>query len=421
MNHTISTYCNTSYFPGCVALVNSLKYFGVQADIKIYDFAGFNHLLRSYIKTFAYLVDIQRPISHGNWWWGMNFKPKVLAANGLSGLEICLDSDIVILNNLESVFTHLAAGKFVASCEFDFHISPSDHIKQLWRDFCGKDLPTDFKVFNSGFVGLSESVHTQFVQEWAAAVDLTREQPLDNDQQVLSALLACRDYPIVDLPRAAWMNTWGQHGDPPKYLGFSDGKICMRDAKGTRIQLYHYTGGIGVIPIGQDKPIPARYAIARGEDLDHRAPFLPEQWYQLWEQRYNSPAAILVDYVRDHGPIKVPKVFSVTFREQVGRILAVTGHNPKLIDPKHPRVLATALVCDYIELLDYQLVGPSWMDVPVRMLLGKNGTGPKTIGWENDGADVSLTTCSKPSRSWFEAKNASNIESLFGLTVIINH
>src|SRR5579864_8876874 len=102
----IGVYADLNYLPSLAALMNSILHFQVQARIKVYDFSGLPHMVRSYLARYACLVDPPRPAFGDRYLEDWNYRPRILK-DCLDPLEVQVDSDTVVLSDLETAFAEM--------------------------------------------------------------------------------------------------------------------------------------------------------------------------------------------------------------------------------------------------------------------------------------------------------------------------
>lgn len=425
MARAIGLFCNNHYFPVAVPLLNSLFHNDVQARIKVYDHSGLNHLLRTYLSKFVDVVELRnKSLKDRKWLHGCMFRPAMLADQGFDEAELFLDADMVVLGDLEWPLHLIESGKFVCSTEWVWGPDELDtNVAKRWTKIVGVAPPQQFDVANGGLLGFNFSRHQELARLWARICRdsyIYEREPFNNDQMAISGLLESLGVERERLPKRYWMTTWAIHGKPAKVLGFNkQGKIRLYDVEtGKPIQLYHYTGGIDQKVQGKTKIV--RYYHARGESILEPAELAPAHrvaWKDLWEGRYRSPAGILAEYLRDAGPVTVPKVFSTEFRQKVATLLLELR-----CAASEDRVFALCVAYDYLTLLDYRLGNDCWLERPLRALLGERVyEGEKVLKWEEP-ADITLSFGGDGPLSWTGDcfSKPGHCEHLCGVKIALN-
>ena len=437
----VGLFANAQFFPCLVAMINSLHYFKVNADIKVYDYGGMNHLLRTYLQHYVKVICIDDPLLNddGMFLHAWNWRPRITRSY-LEGVELFLDADMVILNDLSEIFAYLEQGYFVGSRELTFHYDKDEdqyrRDGEEWKKIIGTaSFAKRFDIYNAGFYGFNINYHGRLLDLWNTSSRVRQfheNTPFYWEQWTFSLILEHekqnRNVKIKNMPKHLWMNTWDHHADPKKFLGFHDGQVCVRDANTNEtLGLYHYTG----FPGFTDKDIRGKLFHATKEDLvensaldrEDTSAFFQDKWYELWEKTYNSPVALLYDYMYQRGPLRTPSTFNLDFRKKVARILRIVLDHPN-IDYKSKEVFAIAIAYDYLNLLSFRLKQGGWMEKPLKMLCEKDVyRGAKTISWDSAETDVALNFHPpyKDSKSWIDCSWCKrNIEHINGLNIIIN-
>ena len=421
MTRAVGIFCNNHYFPIAVPVLNSFFYNDVQAKIKVYDHSGLNHLLRTYLTQFVEVVSLtNRSIKDKTWLHGCKFRPLMVAQVGFDDVELLLDTDVVALNNLERPLQQIEAGKLVCTTEWTWEGKFDKTAAARWEKIVGAPPRKRFNVCNGGLLGFNFSKHYPLVRKWARVCSddpIFKKDPFVNDQMVISGILDSLRIGKEILPSRYWMTTWQLHNTPPKLLGFDEqGKISLYDSVTKKpVQLYHYTGGIDGSIAGH--PATVRYYHARGESILEPPEHAQDQkraWTDLWEKRYRSPTGILAEYMRDAGPLAVPKIFSMDFRAKVAVLLRELQ-----CGSADNSVCAVCLAYDYLTLLDYRLGGESWLEKPLRALLGINiYQGTKVLRWQEP-ADITLDFGGAKGDPWV-GDVFTKMEHLNGVSIQVN-
>ena len=433
MGRSVSIFCNNHYYPSAVPALNSFFYNNVNADIKVYCPFGLNHLLREYLRKFVDIVELSDiSIKQNDWLNGCKFRPAMLDQVGFDDVELFLDADMVALCNLERPLRLIESGKFVGSVEWvrvPEETEIDEDIVSQWVEIVGAPPPQEFGVYNGGFLGFNFEKHHDLIRKWSDVCNnniIYKSPPFNNDQMVISGIIESLKTKSRSMPRRYWMTTWHIHNEPQKLLGFDEnGKIKLYDSETYKpIKLYHYTGGIAQEIRGRSTVM--RYYHANGESILDKPDILPDcrkAWKNLWENHHKSPAGILADHMRNSGPIDVPKVFSVDFRDSVSTLLTEIQNDDPDSKNHTAKVYAVCLAYDYLNLLDYRLGGECWLDAPLRALLGDRVyQGDKVLKWDEP-SDVTLSF-GKPGNNFrwtFDTySKPGDTEHLKGVNITIN-
>jgi hypothetical protein len=191
MTITLFTVSNQDYFPGTVALLNSLRLTGNDGELVVLD-VDLTSQQRKLLEPHCTLVTVPHEV-------GIN--PLLLkafpAALDPEGVVMIIDSDIIVTGSLSDVVEQVDAGIVCAYPDTD-----SKRWFPEWEDVFGLTAPLRRQTYvNSGFVsfstmhwpallsrwrGLSESIPSASTRAGGAV----RESPLwDGDQDALNAIL----------------------------------------------------------------------------------------------------------------------------------------------------------------------------------------------------------------------------------------
>jgi hypothetical protein len=414
-SRAVGLFCDLAYYPSLVAVVNSILHFGVQARIKIYDFFGLPHLVRTYLARHA---EVMRPPAgifgerYGEHW---NYRSRFLAAAGIDPCELLLDADTVVLCDLEEAFREIERGQLVAAREWEYpdpvwqrgysyREPPPDSVfhrrlahPEIWR----QGLP----IYNGGLLGLNRERHQVALDLWREAT--YHHDALDGtffvvDQNSLALVLASlvREGRVAvhELPVDLWMPTWERHREPPKLLAFEDGSPVLYSGDRTRrMRFYHYTGDIVAPPaLAGERIVTVRFSwlvsdVGLPAGLTQEA--MRQAWDQVWRGRHASPAGELPGFFYALGPLRAPRCLDPAWRERLARLLsqpelAPPGCAPPERDARE--VWALAFAYDYLDYCGYRAGDLGWLEKPLAALLGadlRRRGGERSVAWASD-ADV---------------------------------
>jgi hypothetical protein len=401
----VGLFSDLAYYPSLIAVINSILHFRVQARIKVYDFDGLPHLVRTYLGCWAEVLqpppEILGDHYHENWF----YRPRFLAAAGIDPYELLLDADTVVLSDLEEAFREIEAGRVVAVREWDY-VHPDS-----LREWSYRDLPADsvyhlllahpeiykespLPIYNGGLLGFNRELHGFVIDLWRRPTE--HHDELDGtffalDQHSLSLILASlrREgrVEVAELPPELWMQTWARHREPRKLLAFEAGSPALYNGDASRrMRFYHYTGDILAPPelTGREERIPVRFSDLVS-DLGLPAGVTRERmqasWHHVWRTRHESPAGELPLFFYNLGPLRAPKCMDPRWRESLARRLGSPNRDSR-------EVWALAFAYDYIEYLGYAAGDLGWLAPALRSLGAPLArAGERTIAWESD-ADV---------------------------------
>ena len=418
----ISVCTDLNYLPSAAALMNSILHFQVQARIKVYDFRGLPHLVRSYLARYASLVDPPRE-AFGDWYlqdW--NYRPRMLR-DYVDPLEIQVDCDTVVLSDLETAFAEMEKGNLVLLHEWDYHHHVPDAKS---RDGRQRELPAGsvfhrilrypelhhdgLSIYNAGLVGWNRDRHGIVIEQWAETTrdhDNTEGTFFAVDQNKLALVIASLHREgrirLFELPKQKWMQTWDEHREPRKFTGFENGRIALYNGSvDERMHFYHFTGDItapaGIV--GRDGVYPVRFnafVSDIGLPAGLSAQQMKDSWNHVWRERHQSAAGELPMHFYSMGPVRAPKCLDGGWRGSLARLAAsaagtsgeAAGASGVHKDSKE--TWALALAHDYIDYCGYRAGPLGWLAEPLAALLGGrlSQNGARTVSWQEAG-DVSI-------------------------------
>jgi hypothetical protein len=196
---TFYTVSNARYFPGTVALLNSLRLTGNAGELVVLD-AGLTAAQRGRLDPHTTVLDVPHDVA-------MN--PLLLkaypASLAPSGVVVVIDGDIIVTGSLSETLDRAAAG---AICVYPD--TASERWFREWQELFGLTAPLRREPYvNSGFVAFSVEAWPTLLTRWeAAATAIPTERTRaggalqatpfwDGDQDALNALL------MSEIPRGA--------------------------------------------------------------------------------------------------------------------------------------------------------------------------------------------------------------------------
>lgn len=193
------TIADSGYFPGVVALVNSLRLTGHSQEIVVLD-CGLTTRQRAALQPHCTLVD--KPASMAS--NPMLYKP-FAARFAKSGVVVLVDSDMIITRPLDELIERAAAGAVVA-----FADPESDRFFAQWKDVFELAHTLRRQTYlNAGFVAYSVDHFPRLLEQWWEACGRILNLPTlyegaadapttQGDQDALNALLMSE---YADTPR----------------------------------------------------------------------------------------------------------------------------------------------------------------------------------------------------------------------------
>ena len=411
----IGVCIDLNYLPSLAALMNSILHFQVQARIKVYDFSGLPHIARSYLARYASLVAPPRAAFGDRYFEEMNYRPRIIK-DYLDPLELQVDSDAVVLSDLETAFAEMEKGNLVVlrEWEYDHHVPDPKS-----RDARRRELPSTsvfhrilrypelhhdgLPIYNGGLLGWNRDQHRIVLGYWD---ETTRDHHnlegtfFGGDQNKLALVIASLQREgrvrLFELPKQKWMQTWDDHRQPRKFVGFENGRIALYNGStDEKMHFYHHTGDITAPAsiVGQDGVHPVRFnAFVSDFGLPEglSAQQMKDSWNYVWRERHQSPAGELPMHFYRMGPVRAPNCLDGEWRTSLARLLARSaGISGAHKDSKE--TWALALAHDYIDYCGYGAGPLGWLAEPLAALLGDRLAqgGAKTVSWQGPG-DVSI-------------------------------
>jgi hypothetical protein len=187
------TVSNETYFPGTVALLNSLRLSGNDIDLLVLD-RGLSPQQRSRLEAHAKVV--QLPLPHGREVADILVKPLARLVQP-TGILVIVDSDMIVTASLEPIMALCARGKVCA-----YRDPQSERWFREWEEIMELQAPVRRQDYvNAGFVALATEQWPYLLPRWwdtslkaASHSDISTELL---DQDALNALL------MSEVPREA--------------------------------------------------------------------------------------------------------------------------------------------------------------------------------------------------------------------------
>ena len=200
---TYYTVANAPFFPGAVALLNSLRLTGNEGELVFLD-TGLSDEQRARLEPHSRLerapaVAVAHPTL---------LKPFVHELHR-GGVAVLVDSDIIVTRSLAPLVEQAATGKL---CAYRDHPEQLERVFEAWSELFELRKPIRPRLYvNAGLVALGEPLADWLLRRWWEATERLHDQPLasdaahpvwDLDQDALNALLMSEVEPgdVVDLP-----------------------------------------------------------------------------------------------------------------------------------------------------------------------------------------------------------------------------
>jgi hypothetical protein len=236
---TFYTVSDAGFFPGTVALLNSLRLSGHREDLVILD-NGLTPGQRRRLAEHTTVVDRPAGLT-GSAYFAKPY-PFVL---GATGTAVLIDSDMIVAQSLARPLALAAEGKICL-----FPDPPVDRGRWFaeWEEGFELSAPPRHQTYlNAGFVALSIQQWPHLLERWSTACSrippdrhFTREnQPFrDGDQDALNAILMSE----IDATSIEVLPEWGELYADGQDATIADEErlICLRDGKAASI--LHHSG-----------------------------------------------------------------------------------------------------------------------------------------------------------------------------------
>jgi len=230
-----ATYFTTSdnrFFPGTVALINSLRLTGNPGEVVVFDL-GLSEVQRRRLSTVA---TVQAPPSV------RDGAPKVLPySNGTLGRIVVIDSDMLVVASLNDMLGEVEQGKIC------LYPDPDQRWFEEWREaFDLTAPPRQQRYLNSGFVAFSVERWPRLLERWAKANrrlpherSTHPENPFrDVDQDALNAILMSEIPPDAVSLQPAWAHS---HPDTLTRVRIVDERDLTCTYEERRVTILHHS------------------------------------------------------------------------------------------------------------------------------------------------------------------------------------
>jgi hypothetical protein len=236
---TFYTVSDAGFFPGSVALLNSLRLSGHREDLVVLD-SGLTPEQRRRLAEHTIVVDRPAGLVDGPYF----VKPYPFAL-GATGTVVLIDSDMIVARSLARPLALAAEGKI---CLFPDAAVDQGRWFAEWEQGFQLSAPLRHQTYlNAGFVALSVEHWPCFLERWSAACSLippdrhfTREDQLfrDGDQDAINAILMSEiaASSIEKLPE--WGELYADGYDAT--ITDEERLVCVRDGK--EASILHHSG-----------------------------------------------------------------------------------------------------------------------------------------------------------------------------------
>lgn len=319
MSKSYSVFVENKYYYDFIALYNSWKYYESKIPIKVYVAGELDSDRRANIEKLVKVIDVS---SDG--YTIQQFKGKYLfkwigLMQHMDEYEILLDADTIFLTNIDFLFDSLEAGRMVVAREqvdilhysyvnTDEWDDEHKRIQSELRKYIGdlsdeytKDLITP--TYNAGLIGFNKSKHMFLLEKSIEILTTdfdTKKNPISHlEQYITNLLIQLYSVDTHILPQFEWMNTWWFHKTPKKIIKIENGKFAVYNDIGTKVNFYHFTGGIGVEDT--DGLLRTCRPHQLYESGIYESKFNRNHVEKLWYITHENPVLLLYEYFANKG------------------------------------------------------------------------------------------------------------------------
>lgn len=236
---TYYSLANARFFPGTVALLNSLRLLGNDEELVLID-TGLSDEQRRRLEPHVRVEPAPRSaVEHPTL-----LKPAVHELHR-QGVAVLIDSDIIVCGPLADIAAQAGQERI---CAFPDHPGGPQRMFHEWVDLFGLQAPVRPRTYvNAGFLAIGGELARRLLPRWSQVTERLLDRPWkpdprdpawDLDQDSLNALLMSEVAPdeIVDLPYGMAM--------PPAIFQarIVDRSTLATSLDGRALRLLHYTG-----------------------------------------------------------------------------------------------------------------------------------------------------------------------------------
>ena len=323
MSNAYAVFLEEYYYNDFLALYASWKYYDNKVPIKVYIIGDLPEEKRNNIKKYCKVYDVP------NWgfdrydFYGKQLFKYIGLLEFMEENEIIVDADTLFLSNLDFLFDYVSEGKVIGASEAHFdtgfiHKVYCDYnedifnktkkeLKKFLDDSLLEKYNYDYKnvVINGGLIGFNKTKHSHILKKTIEILtaDIQTKQNIifDNEQYMVNFLISLYNIDFHLLPHQEWMNTWGAHKTPKKIIKIEEGKLQLYNEGGSRINFYHFTGGIGM-PMKRDNTqlyaCRNHFMFLDDTNSDVRS---KDDVEKLWFEKFENTALLLYKYFNQKG------------------------------------------------------------------------------------------------------------------------
>lgn len=328
-----SVFLNKQYYHNFIALFNSYRYYENKVPLRVYAIEEKDKSFFKEIEKHCEIIDVTK-YKHlvGDNFFNKYLFKLVALQNEMKDNEIILDADTLFLSNLDYLFEDVSNGIIIGAKEAGSDLLLHAHYdtnSQEWKDVedlirrklefhLGEEITRKsyhedffFPVLNAGLLGFNKEKHMFLIEK---SIDLLMDEDFQNpafftknpvfalEQYMLSFLMEILKLPKNVLPYDTWMNTWHAHRNPKKFIAAENGKLILVDENKSRVNFYHFTGGLALEDEKLAQTIPGIRTFYIYENTYSFSEVIGRREVELlWYKKHENPALLLYEYFHDKG------------------------------------------------------------------------------------------------------------------------
>jgi hypothetical protein len=321
MKKSYCVFLEDKYYHDFIVLFNSWKYYENKIPIKVYVVGQLKEDRLKLIEKHCEVIHVNKESLLDSQFKGKYLFKWLGLIRHMCDFEILLDADTMFLSNIDYLFNHIEEGKLVVARE---HVDICHKVyvdnKQDWqaehsriqhelRKYIGnvadnytEDLITP--TYNAGLFGLNKEKHSFLLEKSIEILTSdfdAKKNPISHLEQFnINLLIQLYDVEKHVLEQREWMNTWNLHKSPKKILKIESRKFALYNELDSKINFYHFTGGIGVHNKIDEREWPCRPHQLYETDNNLKF-FTREDVENLWYKDKENPVLLLYEYFHNKG------------------------------------------------------------------------------------------------------------------------
>lgn len=320
MKKCYCVFLEDKYYHDFIVLLNSWKYYESKIPIKVYVVGTLKEERVKLIEKHCEVIYIDKANLLDRQFKGKYLFKWVGLLNNMCDYEILLDADTMFLSNIDHLFNHIVEGKLVLAREHvdiyhkvyvDSNDWEAEHARIQFelRKYVG-DIANNYTpdlvtpTYNAGLFGINKEKHS-FLLEKSLEILCSdfdaKKNPISHLEQFnINLLIQLYDVEKLVLEQREWMNTWGRHKSPKKILKVENGKFAIYNEHDSKVQFYHFTGGIGMPNRlnGDEWPCRPHQLYETDENMVF---FTRQDVEDLWYKKKENPTLLLYEYFHNKG------------------------------------------------------------------------------------------------------------------------